>query len=181
MIKYFVPDMIYTSYERITAEILKNDGICAVIFDIDNTLAPYEEAEPSEKVKQYFDSLHNAGISTVFVSNNHGERVELFSKTLDTPFFADSKKPLGKNMRAAMRLMKSEAGNTAIIGDQILTDVWAGKRQKIRTYLVPPINDKKNLFFRFKRMLEKPIVRKYYKLKGENIKNAETSVIRTWG
>ena len=70
---------------------------------------------------------------------------------------------------------------TAIIGDQVLTDVWAGKRQKIRTYLVPPINDKKNLFFRFKRMLEKPIIRKYYKCKGEDIKNAEEGVVRTWG
>ena len=165
----------------ISTEILKRDGISAVIFDIDNTLAPYEEAEPSDKIKNYFKELHENGIKTVFVSNNHGPRVELFSKTLDTPFFADSKKPLGKNMKKAMKLMGSDTGNTAIIGDQIFTDVWAGKRQRIRTYLVPPIKDKTNLFFKFKRMLEKPIVIEYYKSRKEDIKDADESIIRTWG
>ncbi len=180
MRKYFAPDMIYTTFDLISAEVLENDGICAVIFDIDNTLAPYEEAEPSDKVREYFSALHERGIKTVFVSNNHGPRVELFSQTLDTPFFADSKKPLGKNMRAAMKLMGSDNTNTAIVGDQVFTDVWAGKRQKMRTYLVPPINDKKNLFFKCKRMLEKPIIRKYYKDRGEDIRNADEAIVRTW-
>lgn len=181
MKKYFMPDKIYASYSQIDADVLLGDGIHAVIFDIDNTLAPYEEAEPNEKVREYFNKLHECGIKTAFVSNNHGERVELFSRTLNTPFFPDSKKPLGKNMKVAIKLMGEPKERTAIIGDQVLTDVWAGKRQKIRTYLVPPINDKKNLFFRFKRMLEKPIIRKYYKCKGEDIKNAEEGVVRTWG
>ena len=135
----------------------------------------------NDKIKNYFKELHENGIKTVFVSNNHGPRVELFSKTLDTPFFADSKKPLGKNMKKAMKLMGSDTGNTAIIGDQIFTDVWAGKRQRIRTYLVPPIKDKTNLFFKFKRMLEKPIVIEYYKSRKEDIKDADESIIRTWG
>jgi len=37
----------------------------------------------------------------------------------------------------------------------------------IRTYLVSPIKDKRDPFTRFKRWLEKPILRKYYKKNRE--------------
>jgi predicted HAD superfamily phosphohydrolase YqeG len=36
----------------------------------------------------------------------------------------------------------------------------------MRAILVPPIKDKKNLFFRFKRALEKPILNHYFKKNG---------------
>ena len=54
--------------------------------------------------------------------------------------------------------------NTAFIGDQILTDVWAAHNAGIIAILVPPINDKRDIFTRFKRLLERPILRKYKKI-----------------
>ncbi len=50
-------------------------------------------------------------------------------------------------------------GRAAILGDQIFTDCLAAKRLGMKAYIVPPIKDKKNLFFRFKRLLEKPFLR----------------------
>jgi predicted HAD superfamily phosphohydrolase YqeG len=56
--------------------------------------------------------------------------------------------------------------NTALMGDQIFTDVLCAHTMGIRAILVPPIKDKTNLFFRFKRLLERPFIRKYAKQNG---------------
>jgi predicted HAD superfamily phosphohydrolase YqeG len=50
--------MFQTIYE-ITPEFLKEHGIKAVLFDIDNTIAPYEVASPTEEMKSYFKTLEN--------------------------------------------------------------------------------------------------------------------------
>ena len=52
---------------------------------------------------------------------------------------------------------------TVLMGDQVFTDVWAAHNVGIRAILVPPINDKKDIFTRFKRLLERPVIRKYEK------------------
>ena len=59
--------------------------------------------------------------------------------------------------------MGTNKSNTILMGDQIFTDVWAAHNTGIRAILVPPINDKKDILTRFKRLLEKPILKKYKK------------------
>ena len=63
-----------------------------------------------------------------------------------------------------MRDMGATADNTALLGDQLLTDAAAGARAGLFSIIVPPIKDKRSLFFRFKRWLEKPYLKKYNKL-----------------
>ena len=53
------------------------------------------------------------------------------------------------------------------MGDQIFTDVWCAKRCGARAFLVPPIKDKTNFITRFKRRLEKGILRRFYKKHGD--------------
>ena len=59
---------------------------------------------------------------------------------------------------------------TAGLGDQLLTDTLAVHRLDMISIIVPPINDKKTLFFRFKRWLERPFMRRYRKLHSDNKK-----------
>ena len=62
-----------------------------------------------------------------------------------------------------MEAMGTTYADTAVLGDQIFTDVLAGKRLGLRCILVKPIKDKKSLFFFFKRLLEKPFLYLYKK------------------
>ena len=64
-----------------------------------------------------------------------------------------------------MESMGTTKENTALMGDQVFTDVWAAKNAGIKAILVPPIRDKRDIFTRFKRLLEKPILKKYEKKK----------------
>ena len=160
-----VPELYCDDIYAITPEYIKGKGICAVILDIDNTLVPYEIAEPTPEVRAWLQALTDNGIKVAFVSNNHAERVELFNRTLGFPAFPDSGKPLKKACRKAMEALGSKPENTAIIGDQVFTDVLAGRNAGLAAaFLVKPIKDKTNLFFRAKRLLEVPVLKKYKKM-----------------
>ena len=163
MFDKFLPTKIYDNIYAITPEELKNFGVAALILDIDNTLVTYDDPKPTESVAKWLDDMHAAGIQTAFVSNNHAPRVEGFCEGLGCYFHADAKKPSRRYLREAMAYMKTDISNTACVGDQLFTDVWAGKRMGIKAFLVPPIKDKLTLFFRTKRLLEKPFLRVYYK------------------
>lgn len=158
-----MPDEMFRTFDEITPAHLKELGVVAVLSDIDNTLAPYEQDEPDERIRVWVQSLHDAGIRLALISNNDRERVELFNRTLGLPAYWKSGKPFKKNLIRAMAEMGSDVTNTVMLGDQLLTDAWAGKNIGLRTIIVPPIRDKRNLFFRFKRRMERPVIRKYMK------------------
>lgn len=167
MANIFVPDYMFLSYRDITPEFLKSIDISALLIDIDNTLAPYEQDEPDEHIFSWFSSLKENGIKATLVSNNERERVELFNRELGLPAFFKSGKPFSKNLKKAMAIMGSNSSNTAMLGDQLLTDAAAGKNIGLRTIIVPPIRDKSNLFFRTKRALELPAIKKYVSLTAD--------------
>lgn len=156
-----VPEYKFDKFNDVTAEFLLSLGIKGVLLDIDNTLEPYEHALPGEHVILWLKSLSDNGIRTAIVSNNNRERVELFNKEIGMPAYAKAGKPFRKNLLKAMSDIGTDSSNTAFIGDQILTDVWAAHNAGLLAILVPPINDKRDIFTRFKRWLEKPIQKKY--------------------
>ena len=166
MASWLIPDYIFPSYGDVTVDFLREIGVKALLIDIDNTLAPYEMPEPDDKIRQWFKTLAENGIRATLVSNNDRERVELFNATLGLPAYYKSGKPFAKNLKRAMAAMGSDKTNTAMLGDQLLTDAAAGKHIGLRTIIVPPIRDKSNAFFRSKRAMEVPHIRKYVKLHG---------------
>ena len=162
-----VPDYIFKTFDEATADFLQSIGVKAVILDIDNTLEPYEHPQPGEHVIAWLNSLSECGIKTAIVSNNGWKRVNLFNKNIGMPAIARAKKLFKKNVLRAMEMLSAERENTVFIGDQILTDVLAAHNAGIRAILVSPINDRRDPFTKFKRLLEKPFIRKYEKRAGK--------------
>ena len=162
------PDYLFDTFEGVTPAFLRELGIGALLIDIDNTLAPYEQDEPDERIRAWFDELQANGIKAALISNNHPPRVELFNRSLGLPAYPDSGKPKSRSLLAAMAAMGSTPENTAGLGDQLLTDTLAVHRLDMISIIVPPIKDKTTPFFRFKRWLEKPYIRKYHKKHKSN-------------
>ena len=159
----FVPDYIFSKFDDVTPDFLASLGIKGIILDIDNTLEPYEHETPGDHVVKWFEDLKNAGIHASIVSNNNRERVDNFNKNLNLPAYSHSAKPFKKFLLKAMNDMGTNVTNTVFMGDQIFTDILAAHNAGIKGILVPPINDKKDLLTKFKRLLETPIIRKYKK------------------
>ena len=170
MIKKFVPEYRFEAFDLATPEFLCSIGVRGIILDVDNTLEPYEHPHPGEHVISWLNALKECGISAAIVSNNNGERINLFNKDLGLPVYYKSGKPSKKFVLKAMADIGTDKESSILMGDQVFTDVWAAHNAGIKAILVPPINDKRDLLTRFKRLLEKPVLKKYDKIHKENIK-----------
>lgn len=161
MKKLFSPDFIFDSIHTITPEFLIGRKIRAVVLDIDNTLVTYGEAEPDEEVCRWVSRLSDAGIGVAIASNNNKDRVRLFNRKLGVFTVHESKKPSRRSVFAVCGRFGAKPEEIAVIGDQIFTDVLCANRAGAAAILVKPIPYAENLFFKFKRALEKPFIRKF--------------------
>lgn len=158
-----MPEYRFNTFREATVEFLTSKGIKGIVLDVDNTLEPYENPKPGEDVINWLLALKNAGINAAIVSNNDSERIDIFNEELGLVAYSKAGKPFKKNVLLAMKAMGTDKSNTILMGDQIFTDVWAAHNAGIPAILVPPIKDKTNFLTRFKRWLEKPILRRYEK------------------
>ena len=104
---------------------------------------------------------------------------EIFNENLKLYAYPDSKKPSVKSIIDAMSKMESNPNTTAGLGDQLLTDTLAVHRLGMISIIVPPIIDKTSAFFKFKRRLERPYIRKYRK-KNNMTPQKDSLSERTW-
>lgn len=168
MFDYLAPDFYFKKYNDVKPDFLIEQNIDVLLIDIDNTLAPYEQPEPDEEIMAWLGALSKCGIRFAFISNNtSNKRIRIFNEKIGAPAFANSGKPFaGRSINKALNQLGGEKARAAFMGDQIFTDVCAGKFNGMRAILVPPIKDKKNWFFRFKRALEKPVLNHYFNKHG---------------
>lgn len=158
--KLLMPDFIFGSYKEVTPEFCRQHGIRALLCDIDNTLVTYDDPEPTPELLEWFGKMKDGGVSVAFVSNNHPERVERFNSSLGYPAYPDAKKPSPRFYAAAADALGVKREEAAVLGDQLLTDAAAAHRFGVAALIVPPIKDKRSLFFRAKRLIERPYMKR---------------------
>ena len=159
---FSVPDYMFDSFRDVTPAFLKSLQVRCLLCDIDNTLVTYDDAVPTEAVLTWLSAMKENGITVIFLSNNNDERVKTFTEAIDNAWSADAGKPLTKKAKQLLEKLGFSPKETAVLGDQVFTDVWTGNFLGARaTLLVPPIKDKTSLFFRSKRLLEKPFLAHY--------------------
>ena len=119
---------------------LAGRGITLLLADLDNTLVPYGVPEPTEAVRAWNRALEEAGVTLFVLSNNrHPQRPERFAHALGVPFLGHAGKPKPAGFRRAMEQMGRTPAQTAIVGDQIFTDILGGRNAGVLTLLVEPI------------------------------------------
>ena len=151
------------SVTEITPELLEKNGITALILDLDNTLTTHDNPVPGEGVLEWIEGMKSADIQMIIVSNNHAERVKPFAKILGLDFVPDGKKPLSKGINEAGRRLGAPFSETAIVGDQIFTDILAAKLKRLRSIYVKPIEHETTTFFKFKRKMERFFIPKEFR------------------
>ncbi len=167
--EYFFPDFSHKSVMDIDVEALKKRGITLAILDIDNTLVPYTSPLPDENALAFLNRLSRNGISFCFVSNNSKERIDIFNEKIGAKTYPRAKKPLLYGIGSAMRDFGATKQTTVLIGDQIFTDMWGGKRAGVLTVLVEPIKEVESCFFKFKRYFEKKVIKSYVRKGNKNV------------
>jgi len=156
------PCQVVESVKELEPETLKEKGIEAIITDLDNTLVPWRHYEIMPGVVEWLAKLEVAGIKICIASNTiHTERLKQLAETMNIPFVDRVRKPRTGGFVRAMKAMGSNAGNTAVFGDQIFTDVLAGNRLGLHTILLrPPLSKEEFISTQLVRYVENGVIRK---------------------
>ncbi|MBU0997190.1 MAG: YqeG family HAD IIIA-type phosphatase [Firmicutes bacterium] len=165
----FYPDDFKKTVYDIDYVTLKEKGIKAILIDLDNTLIPYDETLPNQRIHELFEHIDQLGFEIIIISNNHLNRVESFAKKLDARFICSAKKPLKRGFQRAMALLDIQnPKEICVIGDQFMTDVFGGKRMGFYVIVVNAI--KRNVekwYTKMNRQLEKRMIKRIKRHKPE--------------
>ena len=164
------PKADFKKVSDIKIEFLKENNINALILDVDNTLIDYYN-NLSEETIHWVKNIKNNNIKLHILSNtNKKAKVEIISKKLGIPYEYFAKKPLKTGFLKVQKILAENPKNIAVVGDQLFTDIVGGNRCSMFTILVQPIEKKDIWITRWKRPLEKIIMKNYKKAKakGEN-------------
>lgn len=157
------PDIYVDTILDIPIEELAARGIRAFIIDLDNTTTHWNSNELTPEVREWFARLGSLGLKACFLSNNGEQRVLAVARSLDLPYVFRAQKPRRGGYRLAMEAMGSDTWCTAVIGDQIYTDILGGNRTGLLTILVKPIHTREFMGTKISRMFEGPVLRQIHR------------------
>jgi HAD superfamily phosphatase (TIGR01668 family) len=154
----FRPTFYYKHVTDIDLDALRERGIDTLLVDIDNTILPRDTGEMVEELSEWAAKLLGEGFRVCLVSNNWHAHVKRIADALGLCMVARALKPLPFGFRQAVRLLGSHPKTTAVIGDQMFTDILGGNLVGMTTILVMPLSESDLPHTLMLRMIEKRIM-----------------------
>jgi len=74
MIKKIIPTWYSKKLEKINYNYVLKQGIKTLFFDLDNTVASYQEAKPDSTIIKMFKQISKLGFKVYLISNNSKEK-----------------------------------------------------------------------------------------------------------
>ncbi len=142
MHQVFVPNLEVQSIYEIDPLQLRALGIDVVLTDLDNTLVRTFEKEAPAELIDWLNRFMAAGLRVMIISNNSNVRVGSFARRYGLPYIAVAKKPLKFCFQKAMTHFNVRSDSVAMIGDQLMTDIFGANRMKLYSIWVHPIERK---------------------------------------
>ena len=137
----FLPRFIFPRITDIAPSFLKEQGIRLLLMDFDNTMLPYTTDVPTKELLDWLACMQESGIALCIVSNSHKQRVPQFSERYGVSCQTYAAKPSPKGIRLAMQRFDATCAQTALVGDQIFTDVLGANLAGITAIAVTSIHN----------------------------------------
>jgi hypothetical protein len=158
MLQILQPQLYVQSIYDIDLKRLIARGMKGLILDLDNTLVGWNQPTASEQLMAWLAEVRGHELKTCIVSNNMSGRVELFAKHIGVMAIAKAAKPRRKAFRLAMHKMGTHQHQTAVVGDQVFTDILGGNRLSLYTILVRPLNEREYWTTQLVRRIERAVL-----------------------
>lgn len=165
MANILYPCLYVDSLLDIPLEELENRGIRAFILDLDNTITEWNSNDLRSEVEEWFRLIKERGFQACILSNNAEQRIVQVASRLGIPFIHRARKPRRGSFLRAVSLMGVNPEETAVIGDQIFTDILGGNRSRLFTILVRPLAKKEFYGTKISRAMEFFVLRRLKRLK----------------
>lgn len=160
----FYPKSYFKNITEINADFFQEKHIKAVLLDIDNTLID-KNNNMVEGLEDWIENVKKRNIKFCILSNtNNKKKAKKIANLLDIPYIYFAKKPLKFGFERAKKILKiNDNKEIAVIGDQVLTDVFGANRCSMYSILVEPLKQNDIWITKINRVIERRILAKYFK------------------
>ncbi|MHB9024103.1 MAG: YqeG family HAD IIIA-type phosphatase [Armatimonadota bacterium] len=153
----FRPHHIARCLNEVDCGDLVERGIRGVLLDLDNTITEWHSMDILPEIEAWVAQLKEAGLLGCIISNAvTAGRVQPIADRLGLPWITRAMKPFPIAFRSGMRMMGTTPETTAIVGDQLFTDILGGNRVGLYTILVEPFSCSESIHTR---LLHRPLER----------------------
>lgn len=150
-----VPDLHVASVTDVTVAWLRQRGVVGVLVDADDTLVPGDDRALAPEARAWIAALGDAGLRVGILSNGTSRRIADLGADLGVPAIALAGKPFGFAFARAMRALGTTPATSAMIGDQLFTDVLGARCAGLTSILVSPLTPGRHAHTRVARRLER--------------------------
>ena len=161
-ISSFLPSAYYNKVRDIPFSDYRRLGYKYVFIDIDNTLMPHGSRHADITAVELVKVLKKQDVESVLYSNAGVRRLSQIAKELGIPAVYRANKPQADTLLRYCREQKIDLTSIIVVGDQLLTDVWAANQATVHSVLVDKIARKELWHIYVKRFLEVFIKRFYH-------------------
>jgi len=159
MIRLLVPSETAESVADIDLDNLQARGIDSLILDLDNTIAPWQKLDVPESIERWIAAARARGMKLCIASNTRNtRRLNQIAERFGMYAISRALKPRRKGFRTALHAIASDPARAAVIGDQLLTDVFGGNRAGLYTILVKPLHKREFIGTKVSRVLERALL-----------------------
>jgi HAD superfamily phosphatase (TIGR01668 family) len=156
------PDLMVNSVTEVDPAALVAIGIEGVILDLDNTLVLWHREEMADHIVEWLERVREAGLKICILSNSVlSKRSDRIAERLGCPNVRQARKPSRSGFRRAIAAMQTTPHTTAMIGDQMFTDILGGNRMGVFTIMVE---------FVYTRYISRPperLLLRYFRRRGQ--------------
>lgn len=161
MLKWLRPRQTVEFLTEIDIFELEQQGIRGLLLDLDNTLVAWDSHLIDLRVERWIEQAKSSMLSLCLVTNAKTDRVEKAIQPLGLPYVAMARKPMLRGFRKAMRILGTAPNETAMVGDQIFTDVLGANLLGLHSILIQLPNPKEQWWMKGTRQLERWVMSKH--------------------
>jgi len=157
VLESFCPDQIATCLENIDQQALLDQGIKALLIDVDNTLVNWRDDQIPPERRRWVEEAKDRFALCLLSNTITVQRVERLGQRLSLPAVGRwgwGRKPFRGGYRQALQLIGACPTETAMIGDQLLTDILGANRLGMYTVMVHTLSDSEFFVTRINRWIE---------------------------
>ena len=155
------PDFNLISVKDIDVDLLYQQGVRAILFDLDSTVMASKSGFFEPWVLEMFDKLSEKFTVAILSNNKKVEYIEKARTQCSIDVVGHANKPSPKTLLNYLASKNIEPKSTVMVGDRPLTDILAGKLAGTKTILVDSITrETEPKLTRFVRFLERLTIRK---------------------
>jgi HAD superfamily phosphatase (TIGR01668 family) len=161
MLEILRPKVHANSVLGLDGEELKKAGIRGIIFDLDNTLVEWKQDTLNPEVIELIGRFKDHGFKMCILSNALESRVEIVAEALGIPYVSRAVKPRKFPFKKALQILGTAPQETAVVGDQLFTDILGGNRLELYTIWTTPLSSTEFVYTRVVRRLERLVVKRF--------------------